>query len=316
MSNPLNKVVIVNPYCHEGKGWKRWLRIRDEVNQKLSVPVKEVVIEKGLSLEEVFSALHDLSANTCIISAGGDGTIHFLVNYLLAYKQKQLESISVGAIGLGSSNDFLKPFGEKIRGIPVRISCDSGSSMHDVGVVSYSNNKSREYKKYFIVNASFGVTAEANWKFNHPDLFLKFLKKYFSEAAIGYTAISTILKYRNTQGTLSYGNKKFLTSISNINILKIPYVSGSFHYKQSITRSDGNLGLNVCFNMSPWELISVLGRLKNGSFPASSKTLSEFIQEFHFTASNPFVFECDGETEKTDTISISIMPHALKVLNC
>lgn len=314
MSLQWNKVLIINPYCHEDRGWKRWLGIRNEVYRRLSVPVKEVVIEKGVNMEEVFRSLPDLNAKCCLISAGGDGSIHFLVNHLFTLSAAQLDNIAVGAIGLGSSNDFLKPVGLKIKGIPVRINCDSGTLLHDVGLARYNNGMNSTQKKYFIVNASMGVTAEANWNFNHPNLVLKFLKKYSTGAAIGYTAISTIFKHRNTPGTISYANEELETAISNINILKIPYVSGSFHYNQTITRDDGYLGFNACLNMSTPELLSVLGKLQKGSFPASSKTISKLIKSFQLTASTPFTFECDGETEKTDSISISIMPHALKVL--
>jgi diacylglycerol kinase (ATP) len=309
-----NGIILINPYCCQGRGWKRWLQIRDEVHRATGMPMHDIVLEKGIQLEDVLSPALNATAATGIISAGGDGTMHYLVNYLMTGEKISLENIYVGAIGLGSSNDFLKPYGQKIKGLPVRINFQGGHISHDVGMATYSNNVAKDQKKYFIVNASFGVTATANWNFNTPGPMLKFLKKNNTGAAIVYTAISTILGYSNHTCTLSYHNNSLHVPVSNINILKIPFVSGSFFYDQPLTRDDGNLGMNACVRMSRWELLSVLRKLQKGRFPVSHKTITATVKEFHLSSEIPFIFECDGETEKADTISVYILPNALKVL--
>ena len=274
----------------------------------------EIVLEKGVNLTEVLPALLSSDEKLCFVSAGGDGSVHYLVNHLLTTPRNSTQQVTLGAIGLGSSNDFLKPFGEKIRNIPVRINRSGGSFLHDVGVATYRDEAGCLQKKYFIVNASLGVTAQANSNFNNPGTTLKFLKKHFSSGAILYTAVSTILSHKNTPFHLKYNDTELMVSISNINILKLPYVSGSFFYNQDISRDDGQLGLNVCMNMTKRELLYVLGKLQKGKFPAFEKTISVFTNNVSLTADESFVFECDGETEKATSLHVTILPNALSVL--
>jgi diacylglycerol kinase (ATP) len=315
MNKKPNTAIIINPYCCQGQGWKKWLRVKEEIYKLLPASTKEFVLENGVELPELLDNLLPTATKTILISAGGDGSHNHLINYLMHLPKAQLDAVSLGTIGLGSSNDFLKPFNNKIVNVPVNINYTKGSFLHDVGVCNYIDEDGRRDEKYFIVNASFGVTAEANWKFNHPGSVLRSLKKMNIGAAIIYTALSTIFQHKNVSCTIKYYYKKMNACISNINILKIPYVSGNLFYKQKIERNDGRLSLNACFNMSSVELLTVLKRLGKGEFKITEKTISTLINEFQMEALTPFVFEYDGETAKTTSIHISILPKAIKILN-
>ncbi len=57
-----------------------------------------------------------------ILAAGGDGTVHRVANLILSVPRQTGLQVVLGAVGLGSSNDFHKPpCGRQcIRGTPVR----------------------------------------------------------------------------------------------------------------------------------------------------------------------------------------------------
>lgn len=303
--------IIINPNCHQGRGFKRWKSIREDVLSQLP-DAKEIVTEKASDLDNYISHLLTENEKACIISAGGDGSLHQLSNIIL--RAGQANKFTIGAIGLGSSNDFLKPFQSFIRKIPVRINIAKPSLFHDAGRVKYIDENSFENEKFFVINASFGATAEGNWNFNNPGFVLKWLKKTSSNAAISFTALTTILKYQNKHVTIRYNGTEMQTAISNINILKIPYVSGSLYYKQNILPDDGRLGLNICMNMKTTELFQTLLHLEKGRFDQNDKKVSTYTNNFQLVSATPIVFECDGETEKSTKVEISIIPKAIRLL--
>lgn len=306
--------IFVNPNSHQGKGWKIWLSIEQEV-LRLLPDARIITTSKAEDLEAHLTPLVQAGLETCIISAGGDGSIHSLVNMLLKCPGFDKSGISLGAIGLGSSNDFLKPFHLMLNKVPVRINTTQPAKLRDAGIIKYIDGDGVWKEKYFIVNASFGATSEGNWHFNNPGKILRWLKKVNTSAAITYTAVSTILSYRNKMVHLRYNDVEKRTRMSNINILKIPYVSGSLHYKQDILPDDGKLGVNICINMRKHELLQTLFQLQKGKFKLTEKNISSYTDNFQLKSEKPIIFECDGETEVSTMIEISVLPGAIRMLS-
>ena len=305
--------IIINPYSRQGRGWKRWNSIKQDV-LKMLPGAKEIITTKK---EDIGSFLKTLvPANKIIlISAGGDGSIHHLVNFIMRSGTAIQTSIVLGAIGLGSSNDFLKPFASTIKDISFRADINSPILHRDLGKATYVDHRNTIRETYFMINASFGVTAEGNWNFNNPGPVLKWLKKNNTSSAISYTAISTILSYKNKNCVISYNSKEEKVNISNINILKIPFVSGSLHYQQPVLPDDGRLALNICIDMNKRELLKTLFALEKGRFPVGEKRISAWVTDFSLRSDSPVVFECDGETDKILKADITVMPKAIRVLS-
>ena len=87
------------------------------------------------------------------------------------------------------------------------------------------------FHKYFLLNASMGVTAEANNLFNNPDAVLKFLKKHFTGLAILYAAFRTIFSYKNFEAKIIFDSyETYSFNISNLSIIKSPNISGDLSY--------------------------------------------------------------------------------------
>lgn len=273
----------------------------------------EHILENGFGLNEIINRLNT-SEHHFLISAGGDGSIHYLCNSLIKNEMIDRTKITIGAIGLGSSNDFLKPLQRSIHKIPLKINVNNKSQWQDAGRIIYENEHGIEQEKYFVINASFGATAKGNWNFNNPGPVLKWLKKTNTAMAITYTSISTILGFKNDICTVIYHNYEKRIPVSNINILKIPYVAGSLHYKQDLSPDDSRFGLNICTGMNRLQLLKTLAGLGKGKFDLNDKKISTYTDHFELSSENPVVFECDGETELARKVRIEIVPKALLFL--
>ena len=248
------------------------------------------------------------------VAAGGDGTVNYLLNSLLKYSKSDIQKdIKIGAIGIGSSNDFHKPFnGLKRNHIPVKINFEE-AKLRDVGYLKFTNDE-KSITKYFLINASIGLTAEANNLFNNPDRVLRKLKKSSTASAIYYAALKTIFLYRNLNTEIECNIKgKIKTKITNMGIVKSPHFSGDLCYNSSINFGNGFFDVHLCEDLSKVSSLHLLWALEHSKLKKVSKLRSWKTNQISVSTDKSFTVEYDGETIKTKSVIFGILKKQIKV---
>ena len=112
-------VVLLNPAAGGRRRLARWWRARGS----LAAVCEPRVVETDLAGKWRAAVRREIEDGTRLfIAAGGDGTVSALADELVwARGRIPLGEFTLGAVGLGSSNDFHKPFGRAVGGVPVRI---------------------------------------------------------------------------------------------------------------------------------------------------------------------------------------------------
>jgi diacylglycerol kinase family enzyme len=228
--------------------------------------------------------------------------------------ENQVKNIKIGVAGIGSSNDFCKPFNPKsfINKVPCKINFNS-TQLRDVGCIHYKAD-GKIKTKYFLLNASIGVTAEANYLFNHPNFILGFLKKYFSRAAILYAAAKTIFTHKNFDIKIAFSfNEAYLFSISNLSVIKSPNFSGNLAYPNKGNYQNGLFDIYLAHSMNYFDLIKLLSSLSKKVFPKSEKTKQGTASRIRISSEKEFFIEFDGEVIKTNYAEFSILNKYLNI---
>lgn len=306
--------VLVNQAAHHGLAKKSWQKIRDEVFLRLPEDTIEITYDGNIDLKRLLPALIKKEGINAFIAAGGDGSVHYLLNGLFSQEEIPTESLYIGAIGLGSSNDFHKPFHDSLEGIPLCITYQKPLAA-DVGSVHFVDENGDQVTRYFIVNASLGVTAEANHFFNHGDRLHRFLKRRWTPLAITYAALRTMIHFRNFEAHLSFSGQDKSIRLSNLAVLKNPHFSGNMRYDQEIGKADGWLGLNYCEDMNRRQLIGTMSDLGKGRFQGKPKRHSEMIRSLFVEVSLPVALETDGEVIKGTQFEFQIHPKTINLLS-
>ena len=304
-------VIFLNPYCCYGQGLARWKLIESE----LAPDVGAFDLEIMSSAEELPSRVSTRmrSGETIFIAAGGDGTVNLLLNAIMQASEDR-SRVCLGAIGLGSSNDFHKPFEARayIGRVPVRIKTEDAPSC-DVIRVDYRDDQNRPKTRYCLNNASIGVTAEANELFNHQPGFVKSIRKWSVNAAIVATALKTVLDYRNIACRLSADRRTCEdVVVTNLGIVKNPHFAGSLSYERLVLPDDGLLGVHLCERMSRMQAIMTLLRLSRGKFQGRPNTRTWRATQLSIESEHAFAVELDGETVRTRTAEFSVVHKALR----
>jgi diacylglycerol kinase family enzyme len=308
----MKAILFINTAAHQGRARKKWNRIKHEISDRLPDSHWEEYTPPFDYQEKLQEWLEEGGIDT-LLYAGGDGTMNHLLNTLMKIDYRLWKDCFFGGIGLGSSNDFQKPYQTFIQGIPVRLN-PSNAKYSDVGWVELESSEGKREKKYFLINASLGVTAAANLLFNRGDPVIRLLKPLSSNLSIIYTAIKTILTFKNRPVNIRWAEQDRQILLSNMAILKMPNISGSFKFSQAVLPDDGRLGVNLCINMSRTELLKVLYHLSIGQFQTSGKKWSFFTKKINLLAQGDIPMETDGDVYLGQSFEFGLLPQKIKLL--
>lgn len=312
MSNQLIPVIFVNLAANNKTAAKKWKKIKGEFLAQFSF-FYLIEYEPPMDLKPLIVKYLEEEKVNCILYAGGDGTMNHLLNLLMNLEEDSWRELYFGGIGLGSSNDFQKPYKLLMQGIPTRLQLKE-MRLSDIGYVRFETPEGNFTKKYFLINASLGVTAQANLLFNQGDAFLNQLKPFAVGLAIVYAAVKTILTYRLIALQIENRDNTQTMKLSNLAVLKMPTISGSFQFSQAILPDDGQLGINICENMTTAELLKTLYGLSKGQFKNDEKRQSFFATHLKVQTDDFVPLETDGEVYLAKNIEFGILPKHLKIL--
>ncbi len=306
-------LLFINPKASGGTALRKWEIIKPELLSKLNNP--ECLNLNGME------SMHNIVRNalntgeTNFISAGGDGTLNLLLNEIInSASYEHISKIKLGAVGIGSSNDFYKPFckDKMIKNIPLQIDFENAGP-RDVGKITF-NNDGMLKTKYFLINSSIGITAEANYFFNNPDKILSRLKRKNTSSAIIYTALNKILRYKNFGAEVISGESGMIkTNITNLGIIKNPNFSGDMSYGYNADYTNGLFNIHLCYEMNLPERLELFYMLNRRRFEQIKKTKSWATNKLKFNSSKSFALEFDGEVITTNSVEFSVLPKFIKV---
>lgn len=303
-------LIIINGQANAGEAKRKWERMEKAVLQILKGKVIVKIYEPPYDLR---SFLTDVAVRGYyrFIVGGGDGTINFVTNILYRLEQQGiLKKVIIGALALGSSNDFFKPITHQIQNIPVRIDMKQ-AKFEDIGLVTIENNQGERKERIFVVNAGLGVTAQANYVFNNPNRIIAFLKPRATQLAILATAILTIFKYSNKRLTIRVNKKNIKVDLSNLSITLIPYVSGSFHYKKERAKS-GTFDIFLCKDLGRIALLKTLITLSQGKFKIGANRIVDRSKLVEVKSNNDIPLEIDGEVFLGQQFKFQLMKNVMR----
>jgi diacylglycerol kinase (ATP) len=307
-------LVVLNAEAGGGQAGKRWEKVRPFIREQYAH--QEVRLDRGEGWRcAVKQALDD--GVRVFIAAGGDGTVNLLLNGLLQVRGSvPLPSLALGAVGLGSSNDFHKPIERTAAGCAIRRDL-AGRTLRDVCRARYRDASGTRHERCFLVSASMGVTAEANARFNADDRVLLALKHRCFTLAMLYAALLSIGAYHSFEAYLAWcfdGQPVHRrTQLTNLSLLKTPHLSGGLRFDTRVACDDGLLGVNLCEGMSRRQIHGVLFDLSQGRFRGRPGRSHWQTPRLALASPHPVALELDGEVVQARRVDFDVLAERIGV---
>jgi diacylglycerol kinase (ATP) len=306
-------LAVVNGHAGGGKGLARWERVRATVADRAG-PFQVVFPTAATQARDaVRDAL--LAGERDFIAAGGDGTVNLVVDTLLAHvTATDRRTLRLGAVGLGSSNDFHKPHRTDawIGDVPVRLRFDR-TVAHDVGRMRYLLPDGEWRCRRFILNASIGVTAEGNRRFNDDPTVAR-VKRVHPDLGMTWAALAALLDGGPWPMRIATDAAPPVTRrVTNLGIVKNPHFCGMLRYDTAYEPGSGAFDVHLLGNVSRIARVRAILGLCRGRFVGRRGTASWRARRLGVAAEVPFAVEGDGEVVVTTHAEFSLDPRALAV---
>lgn len=298
-------LIVLNPRAGGGRAGQVWTELEPllwELLGELVIAVTQRPQDVAAHLEEAYAA-----GLTRIISIGGDGTNHVLVNALTALNARHPEGprMVYGNLPIGTGRDWARGIGiptDNYRRAAEWIAHAQPKSI-DLGLLHFDDKS-----EYFLNIASVGMGGEVVSRVNRADrrrpwTFLK-------------ATVESLLHYKpqpiqvTLDGKQWYDNRAYLLAVAN---------GTTFGHGMKIApnaqQDDGLFDVLVIDDIPRVRVLAALKRVYDGSHlthPAVHHMRAAQVQ-VHSPAGNIGI-EFDGEYAAGRDLTFSVRPGALQVL--
>lgn len=298
---------IFNPNAGNGKGSKDRDRISDILSRNGIRFTSLTTTGRGKATEFT----REVIAGGCrkIISIGGDGTLHEIINGVFTQDNCLPKEVTIGLIPVGTGNDWGRMFG-----IPLVYEGAAGvikegkTLLHDIGVIDYFSGNEK-LRTWFINIAGVGFEAAVIKRTNRQKE-----KGRSSKAIYLFNLLTSLISYSNTPVEITIDGKSSRTKVFSINIGNGRYCGGGMRQTPDALPDDGLLDITVIKELGKLEIIRSLSMLYDGTVLSHPKIDGFRTTALKVISDNTLLIEADGELLGHTPAEFSIIPSAINII--
>ena len=291
--------IIANPTSGNRNFSKQWKEIQQLLNNKnIDFSFAFTQFSKH-EIKLVDTAIQQGFRN--IISIGGDGTLHHVVNGIMLQRYVKTSDITIAVIPLGTGNDWIKTYNipnniEKA----VEIIHQKKIILQDIGVlktldksISYFNNVAGLGYDGYIVHK------------------LKTLK-HFGAIAYLLSGLAGLLFYKKSVFKIIFNTKEIETNCLMTLFGICKFSGGGMQFTKDVNSTDGLFDITIAKNLTLFDLIYNIKKLYTGTIVCHKKVETYKTKEITVIpqSTKPFI-QADGELIGTGKVTAKIIEKAI-----
>ena len=295
---------IVNPAAGAGKTARRWPHIM--------ALLKSIGLRFEHDWTEAPGHATELAREAAqkgyeqIVSVGGDGTIHEVVNGL--YASGNIKDVLMGIISTGTGGDYARTIGLRRPYQEIcRCLVNPQKLTVDLGVMQYMSN-GREVHRLFANFAGMGFDAEIVRRTTQQ------FKSLGSAASYLLGLFTTLVSYKNRAVSLVIDGEVVNRDVCTVIMNNGKYGGGGMLTAPDADLTDGYLDVLIIGNLSKPDLLWSLPSIYKGTHLAHPKVELRKAREIEVRTEESLFLQADGELLGQVPARFSILPQSLNVV--
>jgi YegS/Rv2252/BmrU family lipid kinase len=229
-------------------------------------------------------------AYSVILAAGGDGTLHQVVNGLLRGREDQTQLPLIGVIPMGSGNDFATT--AQLRADPhqlIALLANFKSEKVNVGKITYMDFQDQKQERYFINVADIGMGPEVVRRVNESG------RAFGSAVAYYKSIVSTFLTYRPMMVSASTSDWNWEGKLRSLAVANGKYYGHGLCIAPDAVLADDLFNVFICGDVSVFDFIRYSETMKKGKHVRIPEISYRETTSIEFTSGHQCLIEGDGE---------------------
>ncbi len=302
-------IVLLNPHAGGKNAGKLWPSIKNELTkQKFHFELQET--------KKPFEAINIIKCKIeegyrNIIAIGGDGTLHEVINGIMAQKVADTTKITLGLISIGTGNDWIKThqISDDYK-IAIKQIKEGKTMLQDVGQILFKDSNQQEDKRFFINSVGIGFDAKVV-----KTMLPKKEKGIANKNGYINGLIKSLFTNKNVKGWLHFDNQQIETKIYNLSIGICKYKGGGFKLLPNAIPDDGILDITLASSISKFKLLKSLPKIFKGKVDQIKYFDFYTAQKILLDLTHPIGTEVDGEFLSYHPMEISVIPQQIRLIS-
>jgi len=247
----------------------------------------------------------DATENGCdyLIAVGGDGTLHELINGVMQHRLSDPQYPVIGVLPCGSANDFARTaqLSNSIEKLIELIKCNTCRKI-DLGHILLHKTKE---SRYFINIAGIGLGPEVVQSMAQSSSVLGPGFNYFKQI------IKAFLRYKKKEVNCTGNTWQWRGKLLQMAVANGRYFGNAICPTPDATLTDGQFHVAIFGNLSLWDYLKNLSKLKKGLKINHSQVCYHVASEVLLESSDSCGIEADGEYVGLTPATIRMVPKAI-----
>lgn len=241
-----------------------------------------------------------------IISVGGDGTLHEVVQGLFDEGSLINTDIILGTIPSGSGTDFarvLKISHDTDEAI-VRLRGDKVRKI-DIGRAVLKDHMGNTGKRFFINMADVGLGGEVAERVNNSH------KIFGGFATYLYSSVISFASYKPKTVKIQADAESFEMNVTSIFIANGQYFGGGMWLAPKALLDDGFFDVVIVGELSKWHILTFTPHLYSGKLLTQPGVKFLKAKKIAIESEEDVLINLDGEQPGTTPVEFTLLPNAL-----